>query len=114
MSDQYSYGREKEKKVARVLRGHGATVELMPGSRGPCDLKAYFPGGTVWYVEVKATRSGKPAALASKEMSRLKQSATKSGATAVIAYVSRDKVEFFYARTMRPATPPRRTGSRKV
>lgn len=114
MTDQYTYGREKEKKVARVLRRHGATVELMPGSRGPCDLKARFPGGTVWFVEAKATRSGKPAALTTKEMSRLKQSATKSKATAVIAHVSRDRVAFIYARTMRPATPPKRTGSRKT
>ena len=108
MTDQYTYGRKKEERVARVLRGHGGKAQLAPGSRGPCDLKAYFPGGTVWYVEVKATRSGKPTALTSKEMSRLKQSATRSGATPVIAYVSRNDVEFFYARNMRSATPPKR------
>ena len=78
MTDQYTYGREKEERVAKTLRGHGASVELMPGSRGPCDLKARFPGGVVWYVEVKATRAGKPTALTTKEMSRLKQSATRS------------------------------------
>lgn len=108
MTDQYAYGRGKEEKVARVLRGHGASVKLQLGSRGPFDLKAVFPSGTVWHVEVKATRSGTPAKLTSKEMTRLKISSSRSRATAVIAYVSRDQVEFFYARTGARAIPPRR------
>ncbi len=108
MTDQYTYGRGKEELVARKLRGHGASVELMPGSRGACDLKARFPSGTIWYVEVKATRSGNPAKLTTKELSRLKQSATRSKATAVIAYVTQNKVKFLYARNGNQATPPRR------
>lgn len=108
MTDQYTYGRGKEEKVARILRGHGARVKLQPGSRGPYDLKAVFPSGTVWNVEVKATRAGTAAKLTSKEMSRLKQSSTRSKATAVIANVRRDKVEFVYARNLQPASPPKR------
>jgi len=107
MADQYGYGRTKEELVARKLRGYGAKVDLMPGSRGPYDLKAKFPTGTVWLIAVKATRKGSPASPTAKELGRLKQSATKRKATAVIAYVSRNVVEFVSARDERKLTPPK-------
>ena len=107
MADQYGYGRKKEELVARKLRGYGAKVDLMPGSRGAYDLEAAFPGGTKWLVEVKSTRSGKPASLTLRESGRLKQTATKRGSTAVIAYVARKSVEFYSARDGRKLNPPK-------
>jgi len=108
MADQYGYGRTKEELVARKLRGYGAKVDLMPGSRGAYDLEVVFPGGTKWIVEVKCTRSGKPASLTSRELGRLKQTATKRGSTAVIAHVVRKSVEFHSARDRRKLNPPKR------
>ena len=56
MSGQYKYGRDKEEKVARSLRARGAKVDISPGSIGPADLKALFPSGTQWNIQVKSTR----------------------------------------------------------
>lgn len=33
MTNQYKYGRDKEKKVAQSLRSKGAKVQLSPGSK---------------------------------------------------------------------------------
>ncbi|TET42295.1 MAG: hypothetical protein E3J66_03860, partial [Dehalococcoidia bacterium] len=64
------YGRRQEEKVARQLRGHGAEVKLSPGSRGAADLKAKFPSGRSWNVQVKSSRSGTPASPSAKELGR--------------------------------------------
>ena len=108
MTNQYRYGRNKEEKIARSLRGRGAKVSLSPGSKGPSDLQAKFPSGTKWNVQVKSTRSGKPSQPNSRDLGRLKQSSTKSGATAVIADVTSGGIEFKSARTGRSLKPPKR------
>ena len=107
MAKNYEYGRNQEEKVARSLRGRGANVEVSPGSKGAADLKVEFPSGTKWRVQVKSTRSGEPPSPTPKDLRRLKQSATRSRATPVIATVSRGKIEFMSTRSGRTLTPPK-------
>ena len=105
---QYKYGRDKEIKVARSLRGKGASVKVSKGSKGATDLKAEFPTGKKWNIQVKSTRKGTPASPSRKDVGRLKQSATKSGATPVVAKVSRGKVAYSSARSQKTIKPPQR------
>jgi len=105
--NQYEYGRSKEQKVAQSLRNRGASVKLSSGSKGASDLSAKFSTGTKWNVQVKATRSGSAASPSGKDLGRLKQSASKSGATAVVAKVSPKGVEYTSARSGRALKPPK-------
>ena len=105
--NQYKYGRTKEQKVAQSLRGKGASVQVSKGSKGSADLTAKFPTGTKWKVQVKSTRTGTAASPSVKEIGRLKQSATKSKATAVVAKVSPKRIEYESARTGKKLTPPK-------
>jgi len=105
--NQYKYGREKEQKVARSLRSKGAKVDVSKGSKGAADLVAKFSTGTTWNVQVKATRSGTAASPSAKDAGRLKQVATKSRSTAVVAKVSPKGVEYKSARSGRTLTPPK-------
>ena len=106
MANQYKYGTDKEQKVARSLRSKGAKVEVSPGSRGPADIKATFPTGTKWNVQVKATRSGQPSQPSPRDLGRLKQSSTKSGATPVVANVTPGAIEYKSAVSQRTLKPP--------
>jgi len=104
----YKYGREKELKIARSLRARGASVKVSKGSRGAADLKATFPTGKKWNIQVKSTRKGTPASPSARDLGRLKQSATKSSATPVVAKVSRGKVAYSSARSQKTIKPPQR------
>lgn len=106
--DPYSFGREQEEKIARSLRGKGAKVTLSPGSRGAADLTAEFPTGTTWKIQSKASKEGTPASPSPKDLGRLKQSATKSSATPVIAKVTPEGIEYTSARSGRGLKPPTR------
>lgn len=108
MAKQYKYGREKEEKVAEVLRKRGAEVELSKGSKGAADLKATFKTGTKWNVQVKSSRSTKAASPSAKDAVRLKESATKSDATPVVAKVTAKSIKFESLRSGRKLTPPPR------
>jgi Holliday junction resolvase len=104
----YSYGKAQEKKVARLLRAKGASVEASTGSRGAADLKVTFPTGTKWNVQVKSSRKGTPATLSAKDSGRLKQGARKSNATPVVANVTQEGVLYVSERSGRKLTPPPR------
>jgi len=104
----YQYGREKELKIARSLRARGASVKVSKGSKGAADLKATLSTGKKWNIQVKATRKGTPASPSTKDLGRLKQSATKSGATPVIAKVSRGKVTYISAHSHKTLKTPHR------
>jgi len=104
----YKYGKRKERKVAQLLRGKGASVKSSPASRSSADLTVTFPTGTKWRVQVKSSRRGQPASPSRTDLGRLKQSSTKRGATAVIAKVSPRGVEYTSARSGRKLTPPSR------
>ena len=106
----YEYGREKELKIARSLRARGASVKVSKGSKGAADLKANFSNGKKWNIQVKSTRKGTAASPSAKDLGRLKQSATKSHATPVIAKVSRGKVAYSSARSQKTLKPPQRKG----
>jgi Holliday junction resolvase len=97
--NNYAYGRRKELKVARSLRGKGASVEISPGSKGAAGLKAHFPNGKKLHIQVKATRGLTPAVPSRKDVGRLKQSASRSGATPCIAKVSSKGITYESART---------------
>ena len=108
MPDQSKYGRDKEQKIARSLRARGASVKVSKGSKGASDLKATFSTGTKWNIQVKATRKGMPASPSTKDAGRLKQSATKSGATPVLAKVSHGRVTYSSMSSGRKLTPSTR------
>jgi len=99
------YGQRKELKVARQLRGHGASVKISPGSRGAADLKATFPSGKSWNIQVKASRSGTPASPSAKDLERLKISASRNGAPPVVAKVNCADISYRSARSGRKLNP---------
>jgi Holliday junction resolvase len=100
-----NYGQRQEQKVARQLRGHGAKVTMSPGSRGPADVKARFPSGKSWNVQVKSSRTGIPASPSAKELGRLKISASRTGATPVVAKVTPKGTSYKSARSGRTLKP---------
>lgn len=106
--DQYKYGKDKEIKVARSLRGKGASVKVSKGSKGATDLKVKFSTGTKWNIQVKSSRKGTPASPSVKDLGRLKQGATKSGATPVVTKVTPKGIQYISARSGRKLTPPSR------
>ncbi len=106
--NQYEYGREKEKRVAQLLRSKGASVKTSPASKGAADLTATFSTGTKWNIQVKSSRTGTPASPSRRDIGRLKQSSTKRGATPVIAKVSPESIEYTSARSGKKLTPPPR------
>lgn len=108
MTKQVKYGIGKEQKVAQSLRSRGASVTRSPGSRGAADLKAKFPSGTKWNIQVKSTRTGTPASPSAKDLGRLKQSASRTRTTPVVAKVSPKGVKYESARTGKVLKPPKR------
>ena len=106
--DQCAFGRKKETKVARSLRGRGASVKVSPGSRSAADLVAKFPSGKKWSVQVKATRGNAAASPSTKDRGRLKSSATKSKSTPVVAKVTSKGIEYRSARSGRKLSPSKR------
>jgi len=105
---QYEYGRDKELKVARSLRAKGASVKVSKGSKGAADLKAGFPRGKKWNIQVKSSRKAAPSSPSRKDLGRLKQGATKSRATPVVAKVTPKGTEYSSARSGRKLNPPSR------
>ncbi len=103
--NQYGYGRKKELKVAKSLRGKGASVKVSPGSRGAADLKASFSPTRKWNIQVKASRGPSPASPSRRDSGRLKQGASRSGATPVVAKVTPKGTTYRSARTGRTLKP---------
>lgn len=105
---QYEKGRDKEIKVARSLRARGASVKVSKGSKGAADLRVKFSTGTKWNIQVKSSSKGVPASPSAKDLGRLKQGATKSGATPVVTKVTPKGIQYISARSGRKLTPPSR------
>ena len=103
--NQFGYGRRKEHKVAKSLRGKGASVKVSPGSRGAADLRVSFSPTRKWNVQVKSSRGSSPASPSSRDMGRLKISASRSGATPVVAKVTPKGTTYKSARTGRTLKP---------
>lgn len=106
VKDHYSYGIDKEKKIAHLMRTKGAKVQISNNSKGAADLRAKFSTGTKWDIQVKSSRKGTPASPSSQDLVRLKQGATKRGATPVIAKVTPKGTTYTSARSGRKLTPP--------
>ncbi len=106
--NQYKYGRDKEIKIARSLRARGASVKLSKGSKGAADLRVNFSTGTKWDVQVKSSRTKTAASPSKKDAGRLKQVATKRGATSVVAKVTPKATIFTSAKSGRKLSPPSR------
>lgn len=105
---RYEQGRDEEIKLARSLRGKGASVKVSKGSRGAADLKAEFPTGKKWNIQVKSSRKGTPASPSAKDLGRLKQGATRGGATPVVAKVTPKDTKYISVRSGRKINPPSR------
>ena len=99
------YGQRQELKVACQLRGRGARVQVSTGSRGAADVRARFPSGKAWNVQVKSSRTGIPASPSAKDLGRLKISASRSGATPVVAKVTPKGTFYSSARSGRKLKP---------
>ena len=104
----YEKGRDAEIKLARSLRAKGASVKVSKGSKGAADLRVKFSTGTKWDIQVKSSRKGAPASPSAKDLGRLKQGATKRGATPVISKVTPRGVQYISARSGRKLPPPPR------
>jgi len=105
---EHRYGKQKEQRVAQLLRNKGASVKTNRASRRVVDLTVRFPTGTKWNVDVKSSRTGKSATHSAREIGRLKQVSTRQKATPVVAKVSPGRVEYISARSGRKLTPPPR------
>ena len=105
---EHGYGGQKEQKVARLLRNKGANVETSHASKGAVDLTVRFRTGTRWNVDVKYSRTGKPATVPARDIGRLKRISTRQRATPVVATVSPRRVEYISARSGKRLTPPPR------
>ena len=97
--NHYAYGRRKEHKVAKLLHNKGARVLVNPGSRGAADMTVRFSSVRVWKVQAKSSRGCSPASPSGHDLARLKQSASRSRATAVVAKVTPSKIVYTSART---------------
>ena len=107
---EHTHGSKKEQKVAQILRNKGASVKSSPDSKGAADLTATFPSGTRWKIHVKASRGSAATSPSAKDIGRLKQVATKSNATPVVAKVTNKGVEYKSARSGRTLNPPSKKG----
>lgn len=96
-NSNYSTGIRAENKVASTYRASGWLVNQSAGSRGAADLKC-TRGDTTHYVQVKSSTSGSPY-ISNHEIGRLKSTATRNNATAVIAKVTSNTTSIQYAKT---------------
>ena len=103
--NQYGYGRKKEHQVADSLRKKGASVKVSPGSRGAADLKVTFSPARKWNIQVKSSRGPSPASPSRRDLGRLKQGATKTGAIPVVAKVTPKGTTYKSARNGRTLKP---------
>ena len=106
------FGKKAEEKIARSLRGRGASVKHYEDSRGPgaTDVEACWPKtGTCWFLQVKASRTtteGDVAWPSADEINKLCRRAKRNNATAVVAQVEGGNIEYRSAQSGRRLPPP--------
>jgi Holliday junction resolvase len=97
-SSNYAKGISAEGKVASVYRSKGWSVTQSAGSRGAADLKC-SKGSTTHYVQVKSTQNAsRTPYISNAEQGRLKSTATRNGATSVVAKVTPNNTDVYYAK----------------
>lgn len=98
-ASNYSKGVAAERKVASQYRSNGWTVIQSAGSRGAADLKC-TNGNKTHFVQVKSTGSPtRTPYISSSEQGRLKSTATRNGATSVVAKVTPSGTNVMYAKS---------------
>jgi len=98
-------GLKAEDRVANSLRGAGAHVIKSPGSRGSADLIATWNTGKEWMVQVKYSKTGRPAGLSSQEQKNLVSRANRHKATPVLAQVTPGKIKYLSVKSKREIKP---------
>ena len=101
-SSNYARGIRAEKSIASTYRANGWSVNQSPGSRGAADLKCQ-KGGNLHFVQVKSSTTSTNPYISSSEIGRLKSTATRNGATSVIAKVHNGHSSINYAKTGKSA-----------
>lgn len=97
-ASNYSKGVTAERKVASQYRSNGWSVKQSAGSRGAADLQC-TKGDRTLFVQVKSTSSPtRTPYISSSEQGRLKSTATRNGATSVIARVTPNGTSVVYAK----------------
>lgn len=101
-------GANAESVVARNLRRHEWTVREQGDLQTATDIIA-AKGTRKWFVQVKASEVGTPARPSVDELRRLRASAHRNGATAVVAFVTmtdgRARIEYTSAVDSRALKP---------
>ena len=92
----YAVGIRAENKIKAAYKHAGYSVNQSPGSRGAADLICKR-GSTIHYVQVKTSQTG-TAYISNKESGRVKMTATKNHATAVIAKIDKNGTKICYAK----------------
>lgn len=83
----YKIGIRAENKVKKLYESNGFDVQQSAGSRGAADLKC-TKGNKCHYVQVKTTtKPSNTPYIPPGELGRLKSTATRNGATSVVAKV---------------------------
>jgi len=96
-NSNYAHGVAAENNVAQQYQNNGYNVTISPGSRGAADLKC-TKGNKTHFVQVKSSHSYDPY-ISNKEQGNLKSTATRNGATAVVAKVTPQGSSIYYAKT---------------
>lgn len=98
-NSNYKTGIRAENKVANQYKKEGWSVIQSAGSRGAADLKC-TKNNLEHYVQVKSSTVNNNPQISKSEIGRLKSTATKNDATAVVAKVNKSgDVDIKYAKT---------------
>jgi len=98
-ASNYKTGIRAENKVANDYKKKGFNVVQSAGSRGAADLKC-TKNNTTHHVQVKSSTVINNPPISNQAIGRLKSSATRNNATAVIAKVGKSNdTKITYAKT---------------
>lgn len=99
----YYIGIRAEKIIERIYKKNGWNVLQSPGSRGAADLIC-TKNDVSHYVQCKSSTVTNNPEISNEEIGRLKSTATKNNATAIIAKIGANgKKEIIYAKTKNDA-----------
>ena len=106
MAEEKIYKTIKEDILNAYLKEIGAYKKIDKVRKHPADIKVKFRSGRIWTIQVKTSKNRISKHKKKKEIGRLKQSATRTGATAVIAKVDSKGIIYESARNGRKLSPP--------
>jgi hypothetical protein len=99
-NSNYKTGIRAENRIRRIYESNGWSVKQSAGSRGAADLVCKKNGRTPHYVQCKTvTKPYNSPHISNKEKGRVKLTATKNNATAIVAKVGYDgRAKINYAK----------------